>query len=84
MPATITRCPQGHEIRSNADRTVSGYCRECKRADDRLDRLKQRAALDVVKIFEAAGVRFQDNGVPIDAAEVARQFVVLYGDDFTP
>lgn len=81
MPATVTQCPAGHEIRSTADRTTNGYCRACKREDDRLIRLKNRAALEVVRIFEAAGVRFQDDGLPLPAEDVARQLVALYGDD---
>ena len=45
MPALVTACPAGHEIRSSADRTPYGYCRECKREDDRMARLKAKAAL---------------------------------------
>lgn len=78
---TDTTCPRGHQIRSTADRTASGYCRQCKRDDDRLQRLKKRAALDVVRAFEAAGVQFQNDGVPVDAEAVARQLVAVYGGD---
>jgi hypothetical protein len=79
---TITACPAGHHIRSSADRTNQSHCRQCKRETDRLNRLKQRAALDVVKVFEAAGVRFQNDGVPVAAEDVARQLVAIYGDEF--
>lgn len=79
MPATITQCPHGHEIRSSADRTTQGYCRQCKREDDRDRRLVNKAALAAVAVFEAAGVRFQDNGVPVDASVIARQLVAVYG-----
>lgn len=78
---TITECPRGHPIRCQADRTTQGYCRQCKREDDRLNRLKNRAALDVVHAFEAAGVQFQNNGTPLPAEEVARQLVAVYGND---
>lgn len=78
---TDTTCPRGHQIRSTADRTASGYCRQCKRDDDRVQRLKKRAALDVVRAFEAAGIRFQNGGVPVGAEEVARQLVAVYGGD---
>ncbi|AWT52590.1 hypothetical protein D806_016060 [Mycolicibacterium smegmatis MKD8] len=81
---TDPKCPRGHEIRSSADRTISGYCRNCKRDDDRRDRIAKRAALDVVRVFEAAGVRFQDNGQPVAAEEVARQLVSVYGDEHGP
>lgn len=79
MSAPITVCPRGHEVRSNSDRTRQGRCRQCQRDDDRLQRLKNRAALDVVRVFEAAGVRFQNAGVPVDAEAVARQLVAVYG-----
>jgi len=72
-------CQRGHEIRSSADRTVSGYCRSCKRDDDRRDRIAKRAALDVVRVFEAAGVRFVDNGQPVAAEEVAAQIAAVFG-----
>lgn len=78
---THTECPQGHEIRSASDRDVHGYCRACKADGDRQRRLANKAALDVVRVFEAAGVRFQDAGVPIDAEEVARQLVAVYGTE---
>jgi hypothetical protein len=73
-------CPAGHEIRSSSDRTSQGFCRACKRDADRLDRQKVKAALTVVKAFEAVGVRFQTDGAPADPADVARQLVALYGD----
>lgn len=79
MLTNTATCPRGHEIRSTADRTASGYCRRCKRDDDRTARLANRAALDVVRVFEAAGVRFQNDGQPVTAEEVARQLVEVYG-----
>jgi hypothetical protein len=83
VPAVpTTTCPHGHTIRTSADRS-QGYCRECKRSGDRDQRLRRRAALDVVRIFEAAGVQFQDNGRPIAADEVARQLMRVYADSPT-
>jgi hypothetical protein len=32
----------------------------------------------VVRAFEAAGVKFQNNGVPVEPAEVARRLAELY------
>jgi len=80
MPA-ITQCPHGHDIRSSADRSTQGACRQCKREDDRERRIRNRAALDVVKVFEAAGAVFHRNGDPLDAEDVARQLVAIYGTD---
>lgn len=81
MTTAISTCPSGHEIRSQSDRTTQGYCRHCKREDDRRTRLKHRAALDAVRILEAAGVRFENNGVPVDGRDVARQLVRVYGHE---
>lgn len=75
-----TACPAGHVIKSSADRDRQGYCRQCRREAERERRLADRAALNVVKIFEAAGVRFQNHGVPVDADEVVRQLVANYFD----
>lgn len=83
MPVTVTPCPQGHEIRSSADRTRQGFCRECQRNCDRRNRMKNRAALDVVRIFEAAGAVFQVDGVPVAAEDVAAQLVRLYGNEIS-
>ena len=80
MPAIqIDQCPQGHEIRSSADRDGQGYCRECRRTRARDQRVKHRAALDAVRSLEAAGIRFENDGVPIDGRDVARQLVRVYG-----
>lgn len=73
-------CVNGHYVPLSSDRTGSGGCRECGREANRVLRLKNRAALDVVKVFESAGVQFQNNGQPMDAAEVARQLVEKFGD----
>lgn len=81
MITAITTCPKGHEIRSQADRTTRGYCRRCKREDDRRTRMKHRAALDAVRILESVGVRFENDGVPVDGRDVARQLVRVYGDE---
>ncbi len=73
-------CPVGHHVPVASDRTAFGSCRVCHREANRKLRLKNRAALDVVKVFESAGVQFQEDGQPIDAAEVARQLVEKFGD----
>jgi hypothetical protein len=77
---TVGQCPQGHPTPTSAQRDARGTCLECKREYDRLFRLRNRAALDVVRVFESAGVQFQEDGQPIDAAEVARQLVEKFGD----
>ncbi|SRX93236.1 hypothetical protein MSP7336_01472 [Mycobacterium shimoidei] len=76
MPAN--RCPQGHEIRSAADRDKFGYCRKCKAERERRRRVGNSAALMVVRAFEAAGVRFEHDGVPVAPAEVAKALAELY------
>lgn len=79
---TATRCPQGHEITSSADRGTNGYCRKCKRHDDRERRSATKAKLDVVRAFESVGVQFQRNGVPGSPADVVRQMIAAnYGDE---
>lgn len=75
MPAT--QCPQGHEIRTAADRDGQGYCRRCRADNERRRRVSKSAALMVVRTFEAAGVRFESDGVPVAPADVARQLAAL-------
>jgi hypothetical protein len=70
MPAN--QCPQGHEIRSSADRDCQGYCKRCRADNARRRRAGREAALMVVKAFESAGVRFQNDGKPAEPADVAR------------
>jgi hypothetical protein len=41
-------CPQGHEIRSSADRDADGWCKKC-----RAFRQRQREALQLLKGLEA-------------------------------
>ena len=74
-------CINGHPTPLSTDRRSAGGCAECHREANRQLRLKNRAALDVVKAFEAAGVQFQNNGDPIDATEVARQLVEKFPID---
>lgn len=76
MPAD--QCPQGHEIRSSADRDGGGYCRRCRADNERKRRVANSAAMIVVRALERAGVQFQNGGVPVDPAEVARQLAEGY------
>jgi hypothetical protein len=79
MPATlVTRCPQGHEIRSAADRDGQGFCKKCRADGARKRRIGKEAALMVVRALEAAGARFQTDGVPAEPAEVAHQLAELW------
>jgi hypothetical protein len=75
----VEHCVNNHPTPTSAHRDGSGTCLECKREANRVLRLKNRAALDVVKVFEAAGVQFQNNGVPVPAEQVAQQLVQRYG-----
>lgn len=76
MPAD--QCPQGHEIKTSADRDGGGYCRRCRAENEKKRRVGKSAALMVVRAFEAAGVQFQNDGVPVEPAEVARVLADLY------
>lgn len=69
-----TECPKGHPTIIPESRDAQGYCRECRRER----RTTQRAALNVVAIFEAAGAEFQRDGVPCDPDDVVRQLMKLY------
>jgi hypothetical protein len=73
------QCPKGHPIKSSADR-INGYCRRCKADYDREYQLKQKAARDVVRVFEAAGAVFVNDGVPVTPEEVAQQLLKVYGN----
>lgn len=78
MPAIITRCPQGHEIRSAADRDGQGFCRRCRADNARRRRVSDSMKLTMARAFEDAGVRFEDDdGAPVAAAEVVRQIAGL-------
>ncbi|CAN5548869.1 hypothetical protein BH11ACT6_BH11ACT6_29770 [soil metagenome] len=76
MPAN--QCPQGHEIRSASDRDGQGYCKRCRYERKQRRQVADSAALMVVRAFEAAGVEFQADGVPVAPAVVARQLAALY------
>jgi hypothetical protein len=77
MPAT--ECPQGHEIRSAADRDGQGHCRACMADRSRQRRVSDSMKLTIARAFEGAGVRFEDDdGLPVTPTEVARQLAALY------
>lgn len=78
MPAAVDQCPAGHDTRTRADRDSQGHCRKCKADRDKRIRAGNSAALTVVRAFEAAGVQFQADGIPVDPAEVARQLGELW------
>lgn len=79
MPAKLgTRCPQGHEIRTAADRDGQGHCRKCMADRARRRRVADSAALTVVRVLEKAGAVFQSDGKPAEPAEVARQLAEAY------
>lgn len=77
MPAN--QCPQGHDIRTAADRDGQGHCRACERDRQRRRRVSDSMKLSIARAFEAAGVRFEeDDGSPVAPAEVVRQLVAIY------
>ncbi|WP_139807753.1 hypothetical protein, partial [Mycobacterium avium] len=59
-------------------RDSQGHCRKCKADRERRRRVGKEAALMVVRAFEAAGVQFQNDGVPVEPAEVAKALAELY------
>ena len=74
----VNQCPQGHEIRSSADRDGGGFCRRCRSENEKRRRIGKSAAWTVVRAFESAGVQFQHDGVPVEPAEVVRQLSDAY------
>ncbi|MHA3020430.1 hypothetical protein ACXPWS_09155 [Mycobacterium sp. BMJ-28] len=52
----FTVCPQGHEIRSSADRDADGWCKRCRKAKNVAYRTRQRAAIELVTVLESLGV----------------------------
>lgn len=74
----VTHCPQGHEIRSAADRGSQSYCKRCRADYDKRRRAGKEAALLVVKAFEAAGCRLVIDGQPVNPADAARQLGELW------
>lgn len=78
MPAAVTQCPHGHDIRSSADRNTQGFCRQCGRERDRQRRVSNGMKLAIVKAFEDVGVEFvDDDGQPVAPAEAVRQMVAV-------
>jgi hypothetical protein len=67
-------CPKGHYCPTSAHRDAGGTCKECKR----LHALKRKAAYEVCLGLERYGVRFENEGVPVSAEEVAAQLVRLH------
>jgi hypothetical protein len=82
MPAN--QCPQGHDVLTAADRDSGGYCKKCRAAADRRRRIGKEAALVVVRAFETAGVRFENDGVPVAPSEVAKALAELYAAGALP
>uniref|UniRef100_A0AB39U290 Uncharacterized protein n=8 Tax=unclassified Caudoviricetes TaxID=2788787 RepID=A0AB39U290_9CAUD len=68
------QCPQGHQIRTAADRDKQGYCRQCRREK----RASDSAAVMVVRALERAGARFRVDGKPLDPADFARELSEAY------
>ncbi|WP_071289825.1 hypothetical protein [Mycolicibacterium llatzerense] len=79
----MTECPQGHEIRTQADRTAQGYCRECKREDERRRRRFTKTATDIVKMFQEGGVVFfdPDDGALLSYGQIVAQINATITDE---
>lgn len=73
------QCKWGHDTRKPNSRDRSGYCRLCRKARNKQEYLKVRAAQDVVAIFQAAGAVFMDGDRLVSADELARQLVKVVG-----
>ncbi|WKN58387.1 hypothetical protein R1X32_17145 [Rhodococcus opacus] len=83
---TITRCPHGHEIRTEADRDSTGFCRACRKVSNDAWQQKQRAARALVQSLERHGVvvdpdalTFQFGSETADMDAVADRIVATYG-----
>jgi len=86
-----SQCPHGHQIKSSQDRLPNGYCRECQRDQNRRYRLKQRAALELVRALEAGGVHVDPDTLTLTltlttepttapTGVVAQRLVDVHGD----
>lgn len=79
MPATTDQCPQGHSTTTAADRDSQGHCRACMRDRSRQRRVSDGMKLAMVRAFESAGVRFEDDaGQPVAPDDVVRQLAEIY------
>ncbi len=76
---TADYCPNGHPTPTAAHRDTQGMCRECKKDYDRVAKARMRAAYKVCRGLEARGVRFENDGVPVPADEVAAQLLNQHG-----
>ncbi len=78
MPAATDECPQSHDTRTAAARDGQGHCRKCMADREQKRRAGNSAALIVVRVLEKAGAVFQNDGIPVEPAEVARQLAEAY------
>lgn len=79
MPAAVDQCPQGHDTSTAADRDGQGHCRKCKATKARQKRVSDAMRLSMVRAFEDAGVRFEDDdGNPVAPGEVVQQLAELH------
>ncbi|KXF54647.1 hypothetical protein AXA44_40565 [Rhodococcus sp. SC4] len=80
-------CAQGHTIRSSADRYKDGWCKQCRKAKNEQYRLKQKAALALVRALESGGVHIDPDTLTLTTEPttaptgvVAQRLVDEHGD----
>lgn len=66
-----TTCPQGHEIRSSADRDGQGYCLACRNDGAKTYRSRQSAALELARALEARGIQVTRSQPAVDIQQLA-------------
>jgi hypothetical protein len=66
-----TTCPQGHEIRSSADRDGQGYCLACRADGAKTHRSRQSAAIELARALEARGVQVTRSQPPVNIQQLA-------------
>lgn len=74
-------CPQGHEIRSSADRDSQGFCLACRHESNRSYRSRQSAALQLVRALE------EEHGIPVTRSSPAvdlRQLAAALANGYQP
>ena len=71
-------CPNGHEIRSAADRDADGWCKRCRKSKNVVYRTRQRAALALALALESRGVAVTRSEPPVDLQQLAADLTRNY------
>lgn len=67
----VTVCPQGHELKSSADRDADGWCRHCRKQKNATYRSRQRSALVLAMALESHGIEVTRRDPPVDLQALA-------------